>query len=151
MILLNTNQVSKAFGVAPLFRNLSLSIREGDRLGLIGPNGSGKSTLLQMLAGHIAPDSGEVVVRNGARLVYVPQDSHFEPGETPRSVMRRALKLADVPESEWQGREAEAMGRAGFRNFDAEAETLSGGWRKRLSIAHALIQNPTILLLDEPT
>src|SRR5215469_3229534 len=151
MTLLNTNQVSKAFGVAPLFRNLSLSIREGDRLGLIGPNGSGKSTLLQMLAGHIAPDSGEVVIRNGARLVYVPQDSHFEPGETPRSVMRRALELAGVPESEWQAREAEAMGRAGFRNFDADAETLSGGWRKRLSIAQALIQNPTILLLDEPT
>ena len=58
MILLNTNQISKASGVAPLFRNVSLSIGEGDRLGLIGPNGSGKSTLLQMLAGHIAPDSG---------------------------------------------------------------------------------------------
>ncbi|HEY7338731.1 MAG TPA: ABC-F family ATP-binding cassette domain-containing protein [Bryobacteraceae bacterium] len=151
MILLNTNEVSKAFGVAPLFRNVSFSIREGDRLGLIGPNGSGKSTLLQVLAGHIAPDSGEVIVRNGARLVYVPQDSQFEPGETPRFVMRRAMELAGVPESEWQGREAEAMGRAGFRNFDAEAETLSGGWRKRLSIAQALIQNPTILLLDEPT
>ena len=151
MILLNTNKVSKAFGVAPLFRNVSLSIQEGDRLGLIGPNGSGKSTLLQILAGQIPPDSGEVVVRNGVRLVYVPQDSHFEPGETPRSLMRRALALAGVAEAEWQGLEAEAMGRAGFRNFDAEAETLSGGWRKRLSIAQALIQNPTILLLDEPT
>jgi ATP-binding cassette subfamily F protein uup len=151
MILLNTNQVSKAFGVAPLFRNVSLSIRQGDRLGLIGPNGSGKSTLLQMLAGQIAPDSGEVVVRSGTRLVYVPQDSHFGPGETPRSVMRRVLELAGVPESEWQGREAEALGRAGFRDFDADAETLSGGWRKRLSIVQALIQNPTILLLDEPT
>ncbi len=151
MILLNTNKISKAFGVAPLFRNVSLSIREGDRLGLIGPNGSGKSTLLQILAGQIPPDSGEVVVRNGVRLVYVPQDSHFEPGETPRILMRRSLGLAGVPEAEWQGLEAEAMGRAGFRNFDAEAETLSGGWRKRLSIAQALIQNPAILLLDEPT
>ena len=151
MILLNTNKVSKAFGVAPLFRNVSLSIREGDRLGLIGPNGSGKSTLLQILAAQIPPDAGEVVVRNGVRLVYVPQDSHFDPGETPRSVMRRALALAGVAETEWQGREAEAMGRAGFRQFDTEAETLSGGWRKRLSIAQALIQNPAILLLDEPT
>ena len=151
MILLNTNKVSKAFGVAPLFRNVSLSIGEGDRLGLIGPNGSGKSTLLQILAGQIAADSGEVVVRNGARLVYVPQDSEFAPGETPRRVMRRALALAGVPEAEWPGREAEAMGRAGFRDFDADAATLSGGWRKRLSIAQALIQNPSILLLDEPT
>src|ERR1051326_1618541 len=151
MILLNTNKVSKAFGVAPLFRNVSLSIREGDRLGLIGPNGSGKSTLLQILTAHIQPDSGEVIVRNGARLVYVPQDSWFEPGETPRSVMRRALRLAGVPEAEWLGREAEAMGRAGFRNFDDDASTLSGGWGKRLSIAQALVQNPSILLLEEPT
>src|SRR5262249_20050783 len=151
MILLNTNKISKAFGVAPLFRSVSLSIREGDRLGLIGPNGSGKSTLLQILTAHISPDSGEVVVRNGARLVYVPQDSEFASGQTPRSVMRRALGLAGVPEAEWAGREAEAMGRAGFRNFDADATTLSGGWRKRLSLAQALIQTPTILLLDEPT
>src|SRR5581483_6091737 len=151
MILLNSNKVSKAFGVVPLFRNVSLSIQEGDRLGLIGPNGSGKSTLLQIFAGHIPPDTGEVVVRNGARLVYVPQDSEFEPTETPRSVMQQALRLASVPEPEWPGREAEALGRAGFRDFDADAATLSGGWRKRLSIAHALIQNPAILLLDEPT
>jgi ABC transport system ATP-binding/permease protein len=151
MILLNTNNVSKAFGVAPLFRNVSLSIREGDRLGLIGPNGSGKSTLLQVLAGHIPPDSGEVVVRNGARLVYVPQVSGFWPGETPRIVMRRALGLAGVPETEWPGREAEALGRAGFRDFDAGAATFSGGWGKRLSIVQALVQNPSILLLDEPT
>jgi ABC transport system ATP-binding/permease protein len=151
MILLNTNKVSKTFGVAPLFRDLSLSIREGDRLGLIGPNGSGKSTLLEILAAHIPPDSGEVVVRDGARLVYVPQDSEFAPGETPRSAMRQALRLAGVPESEWPGREAEALGRAGFRDFDADAAILSGGWRKRLSIAQALIQDPAILLLDEPT
>lgn len=150
-ILLNTNKVSKSFGVAPLFRNVSLSIREGDRLGLIGPNGSGKSTLLQIFAGQIPPDSGEVVVRGGTRLVYVPQDSQFAPADTVRTVLRRALRLAGVPESEWQGREAEALGRAGFRNFDAEAAALSGGWRKRLSIAQALAQNPTILLLDEPT
>src|SRR5581483_6081445 len=93
------------------------SIQEGDRLGLIGPNGSGKSTLLQIFAGHIPPDTGEVVVRNGARLVYVPQDSEFEPTETPRSVMQQALRLASVPEPEWPGREAEALGRAGFRDF----------------------------------
>jgi len=150
-LLLNTNKVSKSFGVTPLFRNLSLSIQEGDRLGLIGPNGSGKSTLLQILAGRIEPDSGDLALRNGVRLVYVPQDSQFEPAESVRNVMRRALRSAGVPESEWQAREAETLGRAGFRDFETEAATLSGGWRKRLSIAEALVQNSQIVLLDEPT
>ena len=89
-LLLNTNKISKSFGAAPLFRDISLSIQEGDRLGLIGPNGSGKSTLLEILAGRIEPDSGDLVLRSGTRLAYVPQDSNFEPGETIRGVMRRA-------------------------------------------------------------
>jgi ATP-binding cassette subfamily F protein uup len=118
-LLLNTNKVSKKFSVAPLFRNVSLSIQDGDRLGLIGPNGSGKSTLLQILAGNIAPDSGDLVLRGKTRLVYVPQDSQFDAGESIREVMRRALRLAGVAESEWQAREAETLGRSGFRDFDA--------------------------------
>ncbi len=150
-LLLNTNKISKSFGAAPLFRGVSLSIQEGDRLGLIGPNGSGKSTLLQILAGRIEPDSGDLVLRGNTRLAYVPQDSNFEPGETIRGVMRRAMRSVGLPESEWQAREAETLGRTGFRDFDAEAETLSGGWRKRLSIAEALVQKPEIVLLDEPT
>ncbi len=150
-LLLNTNRITKSFGSAALFRNVSLSIQEGDRLGLIGPNGSGKSTLLQILAGRMEADSGDLVLRGGTRLVYVPQDSEFEAGESVREVMRRALRSAGVVEAEWQAREAETLGRAGFRDFDAEAATLSGGWRKRLSIAEALVQKPEIVLLDEPT
>jgi ATP-binding cassette subfamily F protein uup len=150
-LLLNTNKISKSFGVAPLFRNVSLSIQEGDRLGLIGPNGSGKSTLLQILAGRIEPDSGDVVLRSNTRIVYVPQDSQVEAGETVRGAMRRSMRSVGLPESEWQAREAETLGRAGFRDFDAETTTLSGGWRKRLSIAEALVRNPEIVLLDEPT
>jgi ABC transport system ATP-binding/permease protein len=150
-LLLNTRAVAKAYGVTPLFTNLSLSIQDGDRLGVIGPNGSGKSTLLEILAGRREPDSGEVVRRSGTRLAYVPQDSQFTPGETIRAVIARALDRAHVPDSDWEARAAETLGRAGFENFELEAASLSGGWRKRLSIVEALVQTPAILLLDEPT
>ena len=150
-LLINTRAVAKAYGVAPLFTNLSLSIEDGDRLGVIGPNGSGKSTLLEILAGRREPDSGEVVKRSDTRLAYVPQDSQFAPGETIRSVIEHALDRAKVPEADRAGLSAETLGRAGFENFDLEAASLSGGWRKRLAIAEALVQAPAILLLDEPT
>ena len=150
-LLLNTQGLAKSYGAAFLFRNVSLSIQEGDRVGLIGPNGAGKSTLLAILAQRREPDAGEVAVRKGTRLAYLPQESQFAPGETVREVIRRSLKSGGIPETEWQAREGETLGRAGFEDFDVEAATLSGGWRKRLGIAEVLVQNPGIVLLDEPT
>jgi ATP-binding cassette subfamily F protein uup len=149
--LLNAQGIGKSYGSDPLFENISLNIGESDRLGLIGPNGSGKSTLLEILAGRREPDSGQVALRKGTQLQYVSQESQFKAGETIRSVIRRALERASVPASERGALEGETLGRAGFDDFDAEAMSLSGGWRKRLAIAEALVQNPAILLLDEPT
>jgi ATP-binding cassette subfamily F protein uup len=150
-LLLNAQELSKTYGAEPLFRNISLNIFEGDRLGLIGPNGSGKSTLLEILAGLREPDSGEVALRKSTRLGFVAQESRFAAGESVRTVLRRALAKSTVPEPERPGREAELLGRVGFMDPNAQAATLSGGWRKRLALAEALVIDPDIVLLDEPT
>jgi ATP-binding cassette subfamily F protein uup len=149
--ILNLQSVTKQFGATPLFRNISLTVDEGDRIGLIGPNGAGKSTLLAVLAGQVEPDSGELAVRKRARAAYVPQDSKFAPGLTLRQVLERALTSAHVTENEREGRLRELSGRAGFVDLNAEACRLSGGWRKRLAITEALVSAPDVLLLDEPT
>jgi ATP-binding cassette subfamily F protein uup len=149
--ILNAQSLAKSFGATTLFRGISFTVNEGDRIGLIGPNGSGKSTLLKILAGEIDADSGDVASRKRARLSYVTQDSQFEPGDSVRDVMLKALKRSGVPDSEWEGRLRDTLGRAGFEGFVTEAVTFSGGWRKRLAIAEALVQNPDVLLLDEPT
>jgi ABC transport system ATP-binding/permease protein len=149
--IINAQGISKAFGANPLFQNVSFTVSEGNRIGLIGPNGSGKSTLLRILAGDENPDSGEIAVRKRIRLSYVEQDSTFKAGATVRSIAQGAIERAAVPESERGTRFAETLGRAGFENLEAEATALSGGWQKRLAIVEALVQGPDILLLDEPT
>jgi ATP-binding cassette subfamily F protein uup len=149
--IISAQGLSKRYGVAPLFQNISFTVSEGDRIGVIGPNGSGKSTLLEMLIGRVKPDTGDVAIRKETRLSGVAQISEFAPGVTVRSVIESAMERAAVSESERVGRFAETLGRAGFTELHAHAATLSGGWRKRLAIAEALVQAPDILLLDEPT
>jgi ABC transport system ATP-binding/permease protein len=149
--IISAQGLSKRYGVAPLFQNISFTVSEGDRIGVIGPNGSGKSTLLEMLIGRVKPDSGDVAVRKGTRLSYVAQISEFAAGETVRSVVESALQRSGVPEAERVGRLAATLGRAGLLDLSQEAAELSGGWRKRLAIAEVLVQAPDILLLDEPT
>jgi ABC transport system ATP-binding/permease protein len=149
--IINVQKISKAFGANPLFEDVSFTVSEGDRIGLIGPNGSGKSTLLRILAGQVNPDDGEIAVRKRALVSYVEQDSTFQAGATVRSVIENAFERAGVPQSDRGLRFAEKLGRAGFEDVDAEASALSGGWKKRLAITEALVQGPDILLLDEPT
>jgi ATP-binding cassette subfamily F protein uup len=149
--ILNAQSVTKQFGATPLFSNISLTVEDGDRIGLIGPNGAGKSTLLALLAGQVEPDSGELAVRKRARAAYVPQDSRFAPGLSIRQVLEKALTAAHVNEGEREGRLRELAGRAGFADLDAQAASLSGGWRKRLAIVEALVGDPEVMLLDEPT
>ena len=154
--ILNAQCVTKQFGAEPLFQNISFTVDDGARIGLIGPNGAGKSTLLAILAGQVEPDSGELAVRKRARAAYVPQDSHFAAGLTVRQVLEQALARAHVnePQNETgarEGRLRELTGRAGFADLNAEAASLSGGWRKRLAITQAMVIEPEVMLLDEPT
>ena len=149
--ILNAQGVSKRFGAVPLFDEIAFTVSDGDRIGLIGPNGAGKSTLLKVLAGDEDPDTGEVAMRKRARIGYVRQESTFAAGLTVRDVLEQALISGGVPEGEREGRLRETGGRVGFPDVGAEAATLSGGWRKRLAIAEAIVTGPDVLLLDEPT
>ena len=149
--IINAQGISKTFGARPLFENISFTVSEADRIGLIGPNGSGKSTLLRILAGTEEPDGGNLAVRKRLRLSYVEQDSRFVAGASIRSVVERALEGSTTSGAERGAHFAETLGRAGFQDLEAEAAALSGGWQKRLAIVEALVQAPDVLLLDEPT
>lgn len=150
-LLIRCQELSKSFGSRRLFTDLSLSIFAGDRIGLIGPNGTGKSTLLKILAGVEYADSGEIAMNRGLKVGYVPQTSVF-PDLKPEEVLFNALE-GDKTLSD---REKEALAQTwlnkfDFRERDTLSSLLSGGWKKRLSIARELISSPDLLLLDEPT
>jgi ATP-binding cassette subfamily F protein uup len=149
--IISVQGLTKRFGVAPLFENLSFQVSEGERIGVIGPNGSGKSTLLGILSGAVRPDSGDLAVRKGTQFCFVRQVSDFAEGDTVRSLLARTLDDAGVTEEDRAARISATLGRAGFTALDVPASTLSGGWKKRLAIVAALVRKPDVLLLDEPT
>ncbi|HQR06289.1 MAG TPA: ABC-F family ATP-binding cassette domain-containing protein [Gemmatales bacterium] len=150
-LLLSVQKVSKGFGHRPLFSNLSLELREEDRIGLIGPNGSGKSTLLKVLMAMENPDEGIRSLKRGTRIGYLAQNDVFEPGKSVQQIVVDALCNEKHEEHERETLAAITLTQTGFDDFDKEASTLSGGWRKRLALACQLVQKPDFMLLDEPT
>ena len=149
--LLNAESLSKSFGSKTLFKEISLHLFPGDKVGLIGPNGSGKSTLLKILAGLEPADAGQVITQRHLRIGYVPQMSSYSES-TPEDVLLKTLSDDEhLDEHERHTLARIALGKAGFSDHTMPIETLSGGWKKRLDIANALVRNPDILLLDEPT
>ncbi|MCC6676735.1 MAG: ABC-F family ATP-binding cassette domain-containing protein [Phycisphaerales bacterium] len=156
-MLLHARAISRSFAHRPLFTGVSLSIAEGDRMGLIGPNGAGKSTLLRILAGEDTPDDGQVVPARGLRAVYIPQQDVFPEDQTPRAILTAAALAGPIHDHHEAEITADmVLARVGFdeARADSPAGSLSGGWRKRLSIARALASRggePDLLLLDEPT
>ncbi len=150
-LLLSARSIAKSFSHRPLFTDLSLDLRAGEKIGLIGPNGAGKSTLLKILAAVEVPDAGERTVARSARLGYLPQEDIFPPNRTAREVILDALADDDLEDHEREMHAAIALTKVGLDDGDQMPDTLSGGWRKRLAVARALALRPDFLLMDEPT
>src|SRR5947209_12239976 len=117
-VLLSVQGLIKSFGPRPLFTDLSLDLRAGERVGLIGPNGSGKSTLLRLLAGREEPDAGVRSLLRSARLGFVPQDEVFAAGQTIRDVLLAALADEPIEEHERETRAAVILTQVGFTDAD---------------------------------
>ncbi len=150
-LLLNCHCLDKAYGSKQLFRQISLGISKGEKIGLIGPNGAGKSSLLKILAGVDKPDTGTVSARKSLRIGYVPQNSDY-PSQPIENVLFDAIKTDHpVPLHEKQTQVTILLSKFGFKDPAQHADTLSGGWKKRLDIAKELINTPDVLFLDEPT
>nr|BFD58713.1 ABC-F family ATP-binding cassette domain-containing protein [Bdellovibrio sp. CKG001] len=149
MLLINTHKLEKSFAGKVLFKNVSLGIEEGERVGLVGPNGAGKSTLLKILAGRMSPDAGEVTAKKGLRLGYLEQTPVFNPGET----ILEAILSKCQDEHESIGSAYEWIARLELSQFGENflVQDLSGGWKKRVALARELVLGPELLLLDEPT
>jgi ATP-binding cassette subfamily F protein uup len=150
-ILLGCQKIAKSYHARHRFHDLSLGVYEGDRIGIIGPNGAGKSTLLRILAGLEEPDAGTVARKRQVRTAYVTQTEGFNPELTVLALTIAGARAGGVPAEDAESKAKIVLGQVGFADVGVKAGTLSGGWKKRLSLASALVQAPDVLLLDEPT
>ena len=148
-LLVSAQSISKSYGLQTLFDGITLSFREGEKLGLIGPNGSGKSTLLKIVAGIETPDSGQLALAGSTHLVYLPQEDRFPAGATVESALLDALP--PFHKDEGLGSIRDTLREMAFADLNQKVDALSGGWRKRLAVTCALIREPNLLLMDEPT
>lgn len=148
MNILNIEHVSKVFGEKIIFDDVSYGIHQGDKIGIIGINGTGKTTILKIIAGLEEPDEGQVIMQNGLRITYLPQNPEFPPN----------AKILDyVADGKWQkdwataSEAANVLNKLGITNHEEKIEHLSGGQKKRVALARTLVNPADILILDEPT
>lgn len=148
-MLLSAEHLSINYGVKELVSDASLYLEPGDKIGVIGVNGAGKSTLLRCLAGQEQPDSGAVTRFPNVQLVYLAQNPPMDPDKT---VLEQVFASQDAAYREIHTYEAVSMlRRLGIPDPEAKTGLLSGGQRKRVALAAALIQPADVLILDEPT
>ena len=145
--LLDIQNVSKRFGERVLFEDISFSIGEGQRVGLIAQNGTGKTTLLSMLTGDESCDSGAIIYRNGIKVGYLRQEPKFPEGA---SVLEACFHGVDF-DDDAQLKAKQILTQLKIVRLDQPMHQLSGGQQKRVALANVLITDPDLLILDEPT
>jgi ATP-binding cassette subfamily F protein uup len=147
--LVNLERVSKAYGVRVLLDEVSLGVGAGQRIGVVGRNGDGKTTLLRILAGLEEPDQGRVSQGRGLHLGFLTQGDDLDPAASVRAAV-----LGDLAEHEWAAdattREVVQVLLAGLP-LERRVDALSGGERRRCSLARLLLEDHDLLVLDEPT
>ena len=159
--MLTLSNLSKSYGGRTLFRDASLQVNRGERIGLVGPNGAGKSTLFSLILKENSPDEGQVLVERGSTLGYLPQESAPVGDESVLSLALGQMNVAADEENVDADYEALSLAPKAKRilrglafketDFDRPARTFSGGWVMRAHLARLLVQEPDLLMLDEPT
>ena len=153
---LDVQHLSKSFGALTLFHDISFSIGEGQRVGLIAKNGTGKSTLLSILSGKEGYDGGDIVFRRDLKVGFLEQTPYFDPQESVLDACFRSNSVRSQGENH-QGEEEkvlrakQVLTQLKIRNLQQPMGQLSGGQQKRVALANVLLTEPDLLILDEPT
>ena len=145
--VLDIQNLSKRFGERVLFQDISFSIAEGQRVGLMAQNGTGKSTLLSLLTGDDTPDAGTIIYRNGVRTGFLRQEPRFPKDAT----VLEACFSGVNPDDDTRLKAKQILTQLHITDMEQPVHQLSGGQQKRVALAQVLISNPDFLILDEPT
>ena len=143
---LDVQNLTKSFGSLVLFENISFSIAEGQKVGLIAKNGTGKSTLLSLLAGKDGYDSGSIIFKRDLKVGILEQSPKFDPEE---SVLDACFNHEGNPDRILKAKQI--LTQLKIRDLNQPVGQLSGGQQKRVALANVLILEPDMLILDEPT
>lgn len=149
MSVINVEHISKLYGDKMVLEDLSCSVDEGDKIGIIGINGTGKSTLLRIIAGEEEADEGKIIFSNGMTIGWMGQNPEFDEESSILKYVCEGKKMEDD-----YGYESDAKAMLTvleLENFDEKIKNLSGGQKKRAALCKVLLQKPDILILDEPT